>query len=129
MGVASMRQDARRIIASGRMAVFLGVESGFDHEGDLNVLASLYRLGLRTVQFSHAERLQRFFRQRARAAAVRPEQPSSTRGINERGRELVKEMNRMGVLIDIPHGTEAVHCAASRRAARRWWRATTRSPR
>src|SRR6185295_17964490 len=43
MGVALSVQDARRIIASGRMAVFLGVESGFDHEGDLNVLASLYR--------------------------------------------------------------------------------------
>ena len=35
MGIALSVPDARRIIASGRMAVFLGSESGFDHEGDL----------------------------------------------------------------------------------------------
>ena len=34
------------------MAVFLGSESGVDHEGDLEVLGAPYRLGLRSVQFA-----------------------------------------------------------------------------
>src|SRR5205085_1933093 len=108
MGVALSVPDARRIIASGRMAVFLGVESGFDHEGDLNVLASLYRLGLRTVQFSTQTGFNAFS-DSALAPVQGGQKPEYYKGINERGRALVKEMNRLGVLIDITHGTEAVH--------------------
>jgi transposase len=52
MAIALTPADARSIIASGRMAVFVGCESGFDHEGDTLVLEALYRLGLRTVQFA-----------------------------------------------------------------------------
>ena len=36
------------------------------------------------------------------------QQPDHFNGINERGRALVAEMNRLGILIDITHGTEAV---------------------
>ena len=108
MGVALSVQDARRIIASGRMAVFLGVESGFDHEGDLNVLASLYRLGLRTVQFS-TQTGYNAFSDSALAPVQGGQKPEYYKGINDRGRALVKEMNRLGMLIDITHGTEAVH--------------------
>jgi len=108
MGVALSVPDARRIIASGRMAVFLGVESGFDHEGDLDVLASLYRLGLRTVQFS-TQTGYNAFSDSALAPVQGGQKPEYYKGINDRGRALVKEMNRLGVLIDITHGTEAVH--------------------
>lgn len=108
MGVALSVQDARRIIASGRMAVFLGVESGFDHEGDLNVLASLVRLGLRTVQFSTQTGFNAFS-DSALAPVQGGQKPEYYKGINERGRTLVAEMNRLGVLIDITHGTETVH--------------------
>jgi membrane dipeptidase len=52
MGIALSVADARTIVSSGRMAVFLGCESGFDHEGDLDVLGAMYRLGLRSVQFA-----------------------------------------------------------------------------
>src|SRR5438105_3825774 len=37
------------------------------------------------------------------------QKPGYYKGINDRGRALVKDMNRLGVLIDITHGTEAVH--------------------
>ena len=52
MGVALTVADARSIAASGRMAVFLSIESGWDHEGDIDVLRALYRLGLRGTQFA-----------------------------------------------------------------------------
>ena len=35
--------------------------------------------------------------------------PDHYHGINDRGRALVAEMNRLGILIDLTHGTEAVH--------------------
>jgi len=108
MGVALDVQDARRIIESGRMAVFLGSESGWDHEGDPDVLASMYRLGLRTIQFASQSGFNAFS-DSALAPIQGGQKPEHYGGINERGRELVREMNRLGILIDITHGTEAVH--------------------
>jgi membrane dipeptidase len=107
MGVALSVDDARNIIASGRMAVFLGCESGFDHEGDPDVLAAFYRLGLRSVQFATQSGFNAFA-DSALAPAQGGQPPDHFHGINARGRELVAEMNRLGILIDITHGTEAV---------------------
>lgn len=108
MGVALTVADARAIIASGRMAVFLGSESGFDHEGDPDVLAALHRLGLRVIQFATQTGFNAFS-DSALAPVQGGQKPEHFGGINERGRALVAEMNRLGVLIDITHGTEAVH--------------------
>ena len=108
MGVARTVAEARAIVASGRMAVFLGIESGFDHEGDPDVLAAFYRLGLRSIQFATQSGFNAFS-----DSALAPTQGGQTsdhyHGINERGRALVRGMNELGILIDITHGTEAVH--------------------
>jgi microsomal dipeptidase-like Zn-dependent dipeptidase len=108
MGIALSVADARAIIASDRMAVFMGCESGFDHEGDLNILGAMYRLVLRSVQFATQSGFNAF--SDSALAPVQGGQPTDHyRGINDRGRALVAEMNRLGILIDITHGTEAVH--------------------
>jgi membrane dipeptidase len=99
MELALTPADARRIVASGRLAVFLGIESGFDQEGDLDILRLWYRLGVRLIQFS--------------SQVTNSYSDSSLRGevkwngINDRGRRLIAEMNRLGMLIDITHATEA----------------------
>jgi membrane dipeptidase len=98
MGLALTAADARQIVASGRLAVFLGVESGFDHEGDPDVLRALYRLGLRVVQFSTQTCFNAF-------ADAELDGPPVWNGINDRGRELVALMNSLGILIDITHAT------------------------
>jgi membrane dipeptidase len=105
MGIARGVGDARRIIASGRMAVFLGSESGWDHEGDPDVLEAMYRLGLRVVQFATQTGFNAFSDS---ALAPNQGQPADHyHGINDRGRMLVAQMNQLGILIDITHGTEA----------------------
>lgn len=106
MDVALSSADARRIVASGRMAVFLGVESGWDHDGDIDVLRALYRLGLRTVQFSTQSGFNAYA-DSALSMLTSGQQPGHFKGINERGRALIKEMNRLGILIDVIHATEA----------------------
>jgi membrane dipeptidase len=106
MAIALSTADARRIVASGRMAVFLGSESGWDHEGDLDVLGALYRLGMRTIQFASQSGFNAFA-DSALAQAQGGQAPEHYHGINDRGRALVAEMNRLGILVDITHGTEA----------------------
>jgi membrane dipeptidase len=89
------------------MAVFLGCESGIDHEGDLDVLRAMHRLGLRVLQFATQTGYNAFAD--SALAAMQGGQPTDHyKGINERGRAMVAEMNRLGMLIDITHGTEAV---------------------
>jgi membrane dipeptidase len=107
MAIALSPADARRIAGSGRMAVFIGCESGFDHEGDPDVLDAFYRLGLRSVQFATQTGFNAFS-DSALAAIQGGQKPDHYSGINEHGRKLVAQMNQLGILIDIAHGTEPV---------------------
>jgi membrane dipeptidase len=99
MEVALTAADVRRIVAAGKMAVILGVESGFDQEGDIDILRLWYRLGVRLIQFP-SQVTSAYGDGTLRGAPT-------WGGINERGRRLVAEMNRLGMLIDITHATEA----------------------
>lgn len=99
MELALTAADVRRIVAAGKLAVVLGIESGFDQEGDLDIVRLWYRLGVRLIQFS--SQLTNSYAD----SSLRGEPKWS--GINERGRRLITEMNRLGIMIDITHGTEA----------------------
>ena len=101
MAVALTVEEARRIADSGRMAVFLSCESGWDQEGDLDVLRAFYRLGLRSVQFSS----QSGFNAYSDVQAGLPSGGAHWGGINDRGRALIEEMNALGILVDITHAS------------------------
>ena len=101
MAVALTVEEARRIVDSGRMAVFLSCESGWDQEGDLDVLRAFYRLGLRSVQFAS----QSGFNAYSDVQGGLPSGGAHWGGNNERGRALVEEMNALGILIDITHAS------------------------
>ena len=90
MAIVTTTADARKVIASGRMAVFLGNESGWDHEGDLDVLGAFYRLGLRTIQFAS----QTGFNAMADSDISMQQggqKPDHYHGINERGRAVAAD--------------------------------------
>lgn len=98
MELALTPADVRRLVASGKMAVILRIEAGFDQEGDIDVLWLWHRLGVRLIQFSsHVTN--------AYADAFRG--GPRWKGINERGRRLIAELNRLGIIIDITHASEA----------------------
>ncbi len=99
MGLVLRAGDARKIVAAGKMAVVLSVESGFDHEGDLDVLRSLFRLGLRGVQFATQTCFNAF-------ADSSVGGPGIWSGINFRGHKLVELMNELGILIDVTHASQ-----------------------
>ena len=99
MELALSASDVRRIVASGKLAVMLGIEAGFDQEGDIDILRLWYRLGVRVIQFS-SQNTNGFSDSAVRGGV-------KWNGINERGKKLIAEMNRLGMLIDISHATEA----------------------
>ena len=103
MELALTVADIRRIVGSGKTAVILALEGGFDMEGDLDVLRLFHRLGVRKVQFANHNTTNAF------VDAGLGDQAWG--GITDHGRAVIQEMNRLGILIDISHASDAAQLA------------------
>lgn len=90
--------DIERIHKQGKIAAVLDLEGGFDLDGDLGILRDLYRLGLRSAQLSAHNWANNF--------ADSCCSPPKFHGLNERGREVVREMNRLGMVINVSHASD-----------------------
>jgi membrane dipeptidase len=91
--------DIDRIHKSGKIAALLDLEGGFDLDGDLGVLRMLYRLGLRSAQLPAHNWANNF----ADSCCA----PPKWNGLNDRGRAVVAEMNRLGMVINVSHASDA----------------------
>jgi membrane dipeptidase len=78
----------------GKIACLIGVEGGHSIENSLPLLRMYYRLGARYMTLTHADSL-------AWAGASTDGTESS--GLSNFGKEVVLEMNRLGMLVDISH--------------------------
>lgn len=86
--------DIERITRQGRIASLIGVEGGHAIEGSLPALRTLYRLGARYMTLTHWKTTDW-----ADAATDFP----LHQGLSERGEAIVREMNRLGMLVDLSH--------------------------
>jgi membrane dipeptidase len=86
--------DVERIARSRRIAMVLTVEGGHQIANDLAVLRTYHRLGVRSMTLTH-------FRNTdwADASTDRP----AHNGLTPFGKEVVKEMNRIGMIVDVSH--------------------------
>ncbi|MBM3935065.1 MAG: membrane dipeptidase [SAR202 cluster bacterium] len=86
--------DAKRIVASGRIAGILCIEGGHAIEDDLAVLRMYYELGARymTLTWNNSNNW-------ADGVLAEPKH----NGLTDFGREVVREMNRLGMIVDISH--------------------------
>jgi membrane dipeptidase len=91
--------DVRRVIASGRIAALMGAEGGHSIAGSLAVLRTLRRLGVGYLTLTHNQNPRKDGVAWADAATDRPE----AGGLSDFGREVVREMNRIGMLVDLSH--------------------------
>lgn len=92
--VAYTAADVRRIHAEGRVASIVALEGGHAIGGSLAVLRQMYHLGVRYLTLTHNTTLEW-----ADSAADHPRHS----GLTEFGREVVREMNRLGMLVDLAH--------------------------
>lgn len=92
--LALCRADIERIRKEGKIASLIGIEGGHAIESSLAVLRTFYHLGARYMTLTHSET-----HDWADAATDAPKHG----GLSPFGEEVVREMNRLGMLVDISH--------------------------
>jgi membrane dipeptidase len=86
--------EIRRAKRQNKMCVLMGIEGGYAIENSLYALRNFYRLGIRYMTLTHNV---------THDWADSHVTEARWGGLNEFGREVVKEMNRLGMLVDISH--------------------------
>jgi len=92
--LATSASDIERIVGARKIAAVLTLEGGHQIDDDLRVLRMYYRLGIRAMTLAH-------FRNNNWADSS-TDKPWHN-GLTEFGKQVVREMNRLGMMVDISH--------------------------
>jgi len=90
--------DLRRSAAQGKLAILIGIEGGHIIDNDLAVLRTYFRLGARYLTLTHT-----FHHDWADSSGWGQPMPAGKGGLTDFGRDVVREMNRIGMIVDISH--------------------------
>src|SRR5712691_11237191 len=91
---ASSTSDIEKTVRSGRHAILIGIEGGHAIEDSLDLLRAFYRFGARYMTLTHTNS--------NNWADSSGDEPKHN-GLTQFGRDVVREMNRLGMLVDISH--------------------------
>ena len=94
LALATTVEDVEAAWQGGRIASLMGAEGGHQINGSLGVLRMLHRLGVRYLTLTHNDNVPW-----ADSATDEP----VLGGLSDFGREVVAEMNRIGMLVDLSH--------------------------
>jgi membrane dipeptidase len=86
--------DVRRLFRAGRIASMIGMEGGHVLENSIGALRAYYDLGARYMTLTHSANIDW-----ADSCCALPQ----LGGLSEFGKEVVREMNRLGMLVDLSH--------------------------
>jgi membrane dipeptidase len=103
LAIAYSAADVEQAWSTGRIASLIGIEGGHSLATSLGVLRAFARLGVRYVTLTHNNNTSW-----ADSAAEEPQ----VDGLNDAGRAVVREMQRIGVLVDLSHVAVATMHAA-----------------
>ena len=93
--LATTAAEVRRAAADGKIAALLGLEGGYAIDERLENVERYYKMGVRYM--SPAWSVSTSW------AGSSGDEVGATRGLNEFGREVVREMNRLGMMVDVSH--------------------------
>jgi membrane dipeptidase len=92
--LATFAEDVRAAHQQGKIAALMGVEGGHMMGNDLAVLRTFAALGVRYMTLTHMEN-----NEWADSSTAKPEH----NGLTDFGKDVVREMNRLGIIVDISH--------------------------
>ncbi len=92
--MATSVADIRRAEKQGKIAALMGIENGAAIDNSLHALRNFYRLGIRYMTLTH-----NFNNDWADSGRDEPKH----NGLTDFGKEVVREMNRLGMMVDVSH--------------------------
>lgn len=99
MAFCASVDELRAAVKAGKHAALMGIEGGHAIEGDLGLLRLFHKLGVRYMTLTHTNHNQF-------ADSCAPAEPRWG-GLNRLGGKVVAEMNRLGVMVDVSHVSDA----------------------
>jgi len=94
--LAYTADDAYRIKKAGKIAAFIGIENGYPIGRDISILKQFYDLGARYITLSHS-------RNNDICDSSTDPKGAENNGLAPFGSEVVREMNRLGMMVDVSH--------------------------
>jgi membrane dipeptidase len=93
--LATTAADIRRAADEGKLAALLGLEGGYAIDERVESVERYYRMGVRYVSATWTHSLS--------WAGSSGDAAGETRGLNDFGRRVIREMNRLGIMVDVSH--------------------------
>jgi membrane dipeptidase len=94
--IALTADDAYRLKKEGKIAAYIGVENGYPIGKDITRVKEFYDLGARYITLCHS-------RNNDICDSSTDPAGAENNGLSEFGRQVVSEMNRLGIMIDVSH--------------------------
>jgi microsomal dipeptidase-like Zn-dependent dipeptidase len=98
VGIAYRADDVERILAEGKRVYGLGIENGYAIGQDLSLVQRYYDLGTRYITLTHSGN-----NDIGDSSSPRGEPAVEWEGLSPFGEDVVREMNRLGIMIDLSH--------------------------
>ncbi len=98
IGLATTSDEVRRLVGQGKKVAMIGVENGYPIGKDLPNVEKFYNLGARYMSLAHQGHSQLSDSNTGESDGV-----WLHNGLSELGVEVIKEMNRLGMMIDVSH--------------------------
>ena len=93
--LATTAADVRRIATSGKIAALMGLEGGYAIDNKLENVERYYHLGVRYMSGAWSVSTD--------WAGSSGDEIGTTRGLTDFGRQVIREMNRLGMMVDVSH--------------------------
>ncbi|NVO09692.1 MAG: membrane dipeptidase [Bacteroidales bacterium] len=94
--IATDPDDIYKLKKEGKRAIYIGIENGYPIGTDISLLKKYYDLGARYVTLCHT-------RNNQICTSSTDSDTLNKNGLSEFGREVVKEMNKLGMIVDVSH--------------------------
>ncbi len=104
IGFATSANDIEQIRAAGKLVALIGVENGFAFGDDLSLVQSYYDIGMRYAGFAHFGHSN--FSDSSMPKEALGDAAQEHGGLSDLGRELLSELNRLGVMADVSHASK-----------------------
>ncbi len=101
VGLALNPDDAYALEKDGKRAIYIGIENGYPIGNDISNVELYFEKGVRYITLVHSSN-------NDLADSATDSDGPEHGGISEFGADVVKEMNRLGIMVDVSHGNDSV---------------------